>query len=334
MSSDANLSDLYAMKPKKVRTPGSYDVGKTTPPKKKVGRPGSAKKAKLGRRWKARANYTEEDVLEAVRLVRSCGFSTMKAAKHTNSVKKNVVPRMTLSDRLRRTVPMDRPALGRPQELSRSVEEALVKCLVMCAEFNYPMRKRDLQDLVQSYCTEHDVKTRWVDDRPGKAWVRNFRKRWRHMVRVRKPTNIKRSRARVSPAVVRDFFERIKPNLEGIPSKNVFNYDETCFRDDPGAEDAFFGGGCKYFEQVRNHSKVTVSVLMAGNGDGDFLPPMTVFKSSTGAVYQSWCEGGPDGATYAATKSGWFDMEKFNQWFKQVRTCGNNFISKNLIVTY
>jgi transposase-like protein len=306
------------MKPKKVGTPGSYDLGKTTPPRKKVGRPGSTKKAKVGRKWKARENYTEEDVQEAVRLVKTMGYSIMKAAKHTNNVKKNAVPRMTLSDRLKRALPSDMPALGRPQELSAAVEEALVKCLELCAEFNYPMRKRDLQDLVQNYCVEKDVKTRWPEDRPGKAWIRNFRRRWRHRVRVRKPTNIKRSHAKVSPADVRAFFERIQPNLEGIPAKNIFNYDETCFRDDPGAEDAFFGGGCKYFEQVQNHSKVTVSVMMAGNADGELMPPMTVFKSSTGSVYQSWCEGGPDGATYAATKSGWFDMEKFNQWFKQV----------------
>ncbi len=47
------------------------------------------------------------------------------------------------------------------------------------------------------------------------------------------------------------------------------------------------------------------------------LPPMVVYKSTTGVVYQSWCEGGPDGTAYAATKNGWFNMDKFNQWFKQ-----------------
>jgi hypothetical protein len=153
----------------------------------------------------------------------------LKAAKYTNSVKKNPVPRTTLSDRLRKAQPTEAPALGRPQELPKAVEEALVVCLEMCAEFNYPMRKRDLQDLVQNYCVEHDVKTRWLEDRPGKGWVRNFQKRWRHRVRVRKPTNIKRSRAKVSPEEVRSFFANIKPNLEGVPSKNIFNYDETCF---------------------------------------------------------------------------------------------------------
>ncbi len=59
-------------------------------------------------------------------------------------------------------------------------------------------------------------------------------------------------------------------------------------------------------------------MLIAGNADGDLVPPMTLHKSGTGSVYQSWCEGGPDGATYAATKNGWFDADKFNQWVKQV----------------
>jgi hypothetical protein len=47
------------------------------------------------------------------------------------------------------------------------------------------------------------------------------------------------------------------------------------------------------------------------------LPPMVLYKSATGSVYGMWTEGGPDGTTYAASKNGWFTMEKFNQWFKE-----------------
>jgi hypothetical protein len=45
---------------------------------------------------------------------------------------------------------------------------------------------------------------------------------------------------------------------------------------------------------------------------------MTVYKSANSSFFTSWCEGGPPGATYAANKSGWFDMEKFNSWFREV----------------
>jgi hypothetical protein len=47
------------------------------------------------------------------------------------------------------------------------------------------MRKRNLQDLVQSYYVEQEVKTGWKDQRPGKEWVRYFRERWSHRVKVR-----------------------------------------------------------------------------------------------------------------------------------------------------
>lgn len=140
---------------RKVDTPGSATVGTGTPQAKKKtvkrGRPASARpkprKKPVGRTY--RKTYTEEDVLEAVRLVREEEFSCAQAALMLNSIKKNIVPRMTLNDRMHRENPTARPQVGRPQEISPAVEEALVGCLTLCAEFQYPMRKRDLQDLVQ-----------------------------------------------------------------------------------------------------------------------------------------------------------------------------------------
>jgi hypothetical protein len=48
--------------------------------------------------------------------------------------------------------------------------------------------------------------------------VRSLKARWRHYVKVKKPQNIKRSNAKVSPKDVREFFERIGPNIEDIPA--------------------------------------------------------------------------------------------------------------------
>jgi len=90
------------------------------------------------------------------------------------------------------------------------------------------------------------------------------------------------------------------------------------FKDDPAAEDAFFGGGCKYYEQMRNSSKVAYSVMFCCSAAGQMLPPYTVFKSPTGALYELWCQNGPEGAGYGANKSGWFDQDRFNAWFSTV----------------
>ena len=115
--------------------------------------------------------------------------------------------------------------------------------------------------MIQSYIVENSVKTRWPDDRPARDWVRNFRRRWKHRVKVRKPTNIKRARAKVSPENVRAFIKRLTPNLEGVKAYNVFNYDESPFRDDPAAEDAFFPAKARHCEKVQNHSKTAFSVM-------------------------------------------------------------------------
>lgn len=315
------------VKARKVLTPGSRpDKRAATEAAKKKKKPRkdkvSGKKRgrpslKIKKRPSAprRATYRPEDIQEAVRLVQLENFSIKRAAATINIRKVNAVPRMTLSDTLRRADPEKLPKLGRPVELSEEVERALVNCLIKCAEFNYPMRKRDLQDLVQAYCTEHCVPTRWEDNRPARDWCRMFLKRWAATVKIRKPTNIKRSRANLHPDDVEAFFENIKPSMEGVAATHIFNYDETNLKDDPGAEKAFFQKETKHCEVIAESSKVNYTVMFCVSAAGDMVPPMTLFESPTGAVYTTWCEDGPPGSTFAATKKGWIDMPSFDIWF-------------------
>jgi hypothetical protein len=138
-------------KPVQVSTPGSYSASKilkakaraktkgkskgkskaksrtvqnTTPSKaskkKGKGRPSSASDRRPRKTIKARSSYTEVDLLEAVRLVVEEDFSISCAAQHLNDVKTGVVPRMTLSDRLKKEEPTVKPVLGRPQECYRT----------------------------------------------------------------------------------------------------------------------------------------------------------------------------------------------------------------------
>jgi hypothetical protein len=39
------------------------------------------------------------------------------------------------------------------------------------------MNKRDVCNLVQAYCVENGVETRWKDSKTGKDWVVSFHKR-------------------------------------------------------------------------------------------------------------------------------------------------------------
>lgn len=74
---------------------------------------------------------------------------------------------------------------------------------------------------------------RFKNNKPAKEWLKLFRKRHPEL-RIRKANLLKRSRAAVSPDVVRDFFARYAKTAEGIPAEAVFNYDETNLTEDPG----------------------------------------------------------------------------------------------------
>ena len=53
--------------------------------------------------------------------------------------------------------------------------------------------------------------------------------------------------------------------------------------------------------------------MYAGFANGEILPPYVVYKSTH--MWDQWCIGGPPGARYNCTKSGWFDMACFENWF-------------------
>lgn len=83
-----------------------------------------------------------------------------------------------------------------------------------------------------------------------------------------------------------------------------------------GAVKAIFRRGVKYAEQVRDHSKTAISVMFCGSAAGVLLPPYVVYKGVN--CYPAWCENGIPGGVYTATKSGWFDLFCFTDWFKRV----------------
>jgi hypothetical protein len=82
--------------------------------KKGKGRPSSAKKA-VRHGNKFRDSYTEEDLQEAIRLVKEEDLSVAAAAIVLNDVKKNKVLRIMLSDCLKKDAPSVKPRLGQPQ---------------------------------------------------------------------------------------------------------------------------------------------------------------------------------------------------------------------------
>jgi hypothetical protein len=101
----------------------------------------------------------------------------------------------------------------------------------------------------------------------------------------------------------------------------MFNYDETCFRDDIRLSKCLSRKGVKYVETVmntskQNISKQTISVMFCGSAAGKMMPPMVVYKAKH--MYDAWKQYGPKDAAYGSSESGWFGSPTFEMWFFDV----------------
>lgn len=186
------------IKIRKVATPGSYhEVSKVKKRKeKKKGRPAAKARKPSKRKDNYMSRYTPEQLERAVDLVKNDDWSVAAAARECN------VPRITLHDRIHAKHVTGAP--GRTTELSKGEEDALVDVCLVLGDYNYPVTKRYLADMVKSYLDRKREVPRFKGNRPGRKWVRGFLKRHADRLVIRKPSNIKRSRAAVSPDQIRN----------------------------------------------------------------------------------------------------------------------------------
>lgn len=245
-------------KVKKVQTPGSFNlevinkkkkwklkmkmekkkVREKKEQKKAVGRP-PVKSPRTPRSGEKRI-YTADDLDRAVALCRDRGMAVAKAARVCG------VPRITLDDKLKGR---HQRKNGRPTALTKLEEMTLVDQIVLLGKFNFPLTKRHLRDMVKSYLDRKERETRFPKNRPGKKWAISFVKRHADKIVLRRASNIRRSRAAVSPAVMRAFFANLAKELDGVPPTHIFNCDETNLADNPSMERCLFAKGVKYPEQ-------------------------------------------------------------------------------------
>lgn len=175
----------------------------------------------------------------------------------------------------------------------------------------------DLRYIVKSYL-DRKGKTvkKFKNNMPGPEFGISFLKRHRQILSQRLCQNIKRARTQVSKQYINSYFDNLEKSLSDILSENIINYDETNLTDDPGKAKVITKRGCKYPERVMNSSKASTSIMFACTGNGELLPPYTVYKALY--LYDSWIVGGPPNSRYNRSKSGWFDSLCFEDWLIKV----------------
>lgn len=250
--------------------------------------------------------YAGGDVEEAVSRVKAGELTQREACKRFG------VPQATLS---RKVNGKNSKQYGGQTVFTSQEEGEIVRFLDEVASWGYPIGYEDLRILIKSHLDKcGKVEQRFVNNTPGNEFIRSFMRR--NNLTLLKASNIRVARSAVTGDELRKYFNNIQNALSEVQPNAIFNYDETCFKDDPGEKSVIVSMGTRRVERVREETKCTFSVMCCGSAAGEFLPPMVVYKSRN--VYEAWTKGGPDGSVYDCSDSGWFDGRTFAIWYFSV----------------
>lgn len=210
-------------------------------------------------------------------------------------------------------------AVGHPTVLSLAEEELLVHSLVKLGEWGFGFNRLQLQVCVQDYLTRLDRPNPFKNNLPGIDWCKAFERRWKSDISMRVAQNLPKNRAAAgSSEIIEHFYETLlsiltKYDLLNKP-QNIYNCDETGFQTDAGVQKILCRRGSRNpVKLVGNTTKTMYTVLMACSAVGEFLPMYILYKGLH--LYSSWCIGGPDGARYNCSPSGWMESAQFLEWF-------------------
>lgn len=245
-------------------------------------------------------DYPKEQLERCLASIRNGQMTQRKAEAEFN------IPRRTIINKLKEHH-INKP--GQPQMFSDEEETSFVRCIIQFSEFGFPLTAFDLRMIVKTYLSKigRFVK-KFKNNIPGHEWALSFVKRHPELT-TRFANNVKRSRAAINEATLTDYINSLSKVVEGVPSENIWNFDESNLTDNPGHKKVITKRGMKYPERICNSSKTSISIMFAGNAAGDLLPPYVVYGSS--CLWNTWTENGPAGCRYNNSISGWFDSATF-----------------------
>lgn len=282
-------------------------------------------------RAKRPKKYTSCDLEAAIKEMANSGVS-LKAMKE-----KYGIPMSTLSEHSNQ---IHIKKHGHDTVLSQSEEYQIAKCLMYAGDYGWPLNRHDLRSMVQSYCVASSIKTPWDSLKgPGLNFVRNFEKRWHHLLTKRKTVTLTTARVKsLTRDTLSSFFNMVKlvydeHGFHQSPAL-LYNLDETGLNTDQSGSKSYFRRGVKDANIISpTCGKTIYSILVCGNADGShLLPSLVVYKSKY--LHSTWCLGGPSGAMYSNSLSGWMESDQFYNWMLRFVKHKKDHHGNNYIVLF
>ena len=253
-----------------------------------------------------RNGYTANDLTSALDQIVSGKIGVRNASKRYG------IPIGTLHNRLKGT---HKKKVGGQYRLTEDCETEILLVINALCEWKSPLTKCDVRLLAKNCLDRRGVvDAAFKDNFPGIDWLNAFTKR--HQLTKHLADNITSPKSKISFDSINKYFDNLIISMEGISLSNCFNCSEINVTGDPGARKVITRRGVRLVEQNAEHSKQSFNVMFCGNALGEYLPPMVIYRGHS--CYLAWTEGGPIGALYDATPSGWFDSRTFEIWFQKL----------------
>ncbi|KAJ8889421.1 hypothetical protein PR048_008920 [Dryococelus australis] len=152
--------------------------------------------------------YSSNDLEKALKEVVTGKLSLNVTTKKYN------IPRRTLQNRYHGWHVKDH---GGQTVFSQHEESLLEECLLLYAEWHFPLDLQDLRFLAKSYLdTKGIVISKFRNNIPGEEWARSFMERHKGQLTQHLANNIKRAHAAVDETVLPKYHQKVSKNLEGL----------------------------------------------------------------------------------------------------------------------
>ena len=259
--------------------------------------------------------YSKEDLRNAVEEVKSgTGVSIRGTAQ------KYGIPRSTLHDHI--SGRHEQVGKGGPTVLTSTEEREIALTCMSLGEMGFGLT-RDLVEIVLfEYIKEQQIPNPFPSGIPGRDWWQRFMKRW-PCLSERKPQHLSKSRAKAShPEIINGWFDRVEELARSVSldfsdpatAQRLWNCDETGLCTAAGAKSLLVKRGSRQVSEVSSGSDHEyITIHCAGCASGEQLPPFILYKGKN--MYRRWMVGGPAGALYGISESGWMDPANFLSWF-------------------
>ena len=204
-------------------------------------------------------------------------------------------------------------------------KEIVITCQVL-QELGYGLTRQIVTDVIHHFLKDQGRPSPFKDGSPGPDWWQAFMSRWPSLVE-RKPQHLSAKRASAaSTDTLASWFEMVRGFLQKVKlmecdmttvsdyTARVWNSDETGFCLGAASKKILARRGDRAIHEIggaSDHQFITVNVC--GNAAGVRLPPFILYKGKH--LYSTWTEGGPAGAHYGVSSSGWMEDINYLNWF-------------------